>query len=598
MQPQKSLFKKAILIAKKYFTQSDEKLIDLLLLLGATLSILLIVGFSFLISWYSMGMWNALYLKDLALFIHSTELFTFSIIGVLSGYLTQQYLTDTLSIRWRNWLTNQYTDKYLDHQKYLHLERTTSQIDNPAQRIQEDVKSFVDSSLKLSLDFLHSSLRIGLFISVLWVVGGALSVTVLGANLVIPGYLVWCALLFSFVGNFLTHKIGRILSELTNKEKKLEADLRKELEFIQSESENIAQTKSETWHKQKLTEKRDAIYTNSKQKINTQAKVSIFQNFYLNAAVIFPLIVSAPLVFLGKLSIAALGQVTNAFTEIQLGFSWFSTSYEKLMDYKASIQRLDELETALKNFDTPSTNEHIKTQCTDIDKNIQVNHLNITPPTSTETILRGINLTLKPGENILIKGESGLGKSTLFKVLASTWKHGDGEVTLPQSKHTFFLSQQPLLPNATLRAVLAYPEPENTYTDEVYKQALKAVGGLDKLTHQLDSQTTWSQRLSGGEKQRIAFARVLLKKPKWLFMDESTASLDSKHEQKIYELLKTELKDTTFVSIAHKSSVEPFHDRILFLHKDRKGQISLHETNQAANDTSRALCEQKNKICR
>ncbi len=591
-----STVQKSLHLTKQYFFHSDEKTIAWLLLIGAVISILLIAGCTFLLTWFSTLMWTALYMTNLALFLHSSLLFSFSLIGVITAFITKQYCSDYLGSRWRKWAILQYTDKYLDKKRYLSLERTAQQIDNPAQRIQEDLKSFVDLTLQLSLDFLHSSIRIGLFVGVLWVVGGALSISLFGLSLTIPGYLVWCAILFSLLGNFLTHKIGQVLSKLTNQKKQLEADLRKELEFVRGESENIAQLQAESWHKQKILDKNNAIYANSNQKINTQTKISIFQNFYLQATSYIPLIATAPLIFLNKFPINQLGQVIGAFVEIQSGFSWFATSYPKLMDYQTSISRLSALDEALHAFDKPTANEQIKFQNRASNQPIEVKHVNLTTPTSTQHILRGIDLTFKPGETVLIKGDSGLGKSSLFKVLANTWAYGKGEVSLPQLKHTFFLSQQPLIPHASLRAVLAYPEPENTYPDAAYTRALEAVGGLDALINQLDTQAAWYDRLSGGEKQRIAFCRVLLKKPKWLFMDESTSALDAKHEQKIYQLLRNELKETTFISITHNASVNAFHDRILFLKKDAEGQVTILESQHSLNDGEINLT-QKDMAC-
>lgn len=202
---------------------------------------------------------------------------------------------------------------------------------------------------------------------------------------------------------------------------------------------------------------------------------------------------------------------------------------------------------------------------------------------SHDVILNGLNMTLEPGKHTLIKGESGLGKSTLFKVFANTWQHGQGQVTRPAKHEGFFLSQELLLPNTTLKAILAYPESINTYPKEAYINVLRLVK-LGKLITELDSQASWIQRLSGGEQQRLVFARALLKKPKWLFMDESTSALDESNERLIYRLIKSELPNTTIVSIAHKSSVEKYHDRIFTIQKDAVGQAQIQEKTIAYND--------------
>jgi len=225
-----------------------------------------------------------------------------------------------------------------------------------------------------------------------------------------------------------------------------------------------------------------------------------------------------------------------------------------------------------------------------------VKKLNIAYPSSTGFIMRGLNLQLNRFENTLIKGPSGLGKSTLFKVMAGTWKYGDGEITVPNCRSVCFLPQRPSLPNDTLRAVLAYPETVDTYPKEQCIRVLRAVGALDKFINELDTKADWSKRLSGGQQQRISFARALLKKPDWLFLDEATASLDTNSETHLYSLLKKELVGTTFVSIAHRPTVDVFHKRIVTLDAvDEKGEIHYIDqqigapSNEAANDENAGL---------
>ncbi len=584
----KPSLKKALLIAKPYFLNSNERVKAWLLFIGTILAIIAVIALTALVSWYSVGIWSALIAKDVTLFIQTLAMFGVSLMGLVSSLVIKDYLKNILDLNWRKWLTKDYIRRYVTEKKYLHMPRLKKPLDNPAQRIQEEVKDFVDLSLSLMFDFVNAALRIAIFSTTLWIVGGALTLAIFGASITIPGYLFWCALLFSFVGNYISHKIGHALTQLNTKEKQYKTELRQELEFIQQESENIAQARGEKWHEKMLEKKSDALFSNRAQKIKKQAQLSVFLNFYLNSALVFPLLSSAPLLFSDAISITQLGQISTAFSEIQLGFSWFSTSYDTLTTYLASVERLDALEKTFKKIDSHATHKHIKTHTlSSSDESIRLEKITAaTPENPTSHIFQNLNLELKPHQHTLFKGESGLGKSTFFKILAGTWKHGSGELSVPHNKHTFFLTQKPLIPNGDLKTILAYPESSSSYAEEDYKTALKLMG-LEKLIPLLHTTAAWSQRLSGGEQQRISFARALLKKPRWLFMDESTSALDPKNERRLYQVLKTELKDTTMVSIAHTSSVDQYHDNVLTLEKDNIGHAHLRETKLAANEPER-----------
>ena len=292
-------------------------------------------------------------------------------------------------------------------------------------------------------------------------------------------------------------------------------------------------------------------------------------------------------------------EIGFSFTQVQFSLSWFTNSYERIASYKTSVTRIVELKNAMQDDGLTTTPKCIVVHEDNISEKpheLKVRNLNIAYPSSTNYMMRELNLTFKPGENTLIKGRSGLGKSTLFKVMAGTWKYGTGEVSVSNHHKMCFLPQKPSLPNDTLKAVLAYPEPVDTYTDIQYETVLRAVGHMDKFIDELNTKAIWSKRLSGGEQQRISFARALLKKPDWLFLDEATASLDEKSESTMYTLIKEQLKSTTFVSIAHRPTVERYHNRVVTFDADKEGIICLNDEHRlieqytaAANDEDSML---------
>lgn len=568
-----SVLKQALQFGYDYFIKSEDRFKAWALLLGALLAIVALVGMSFLMTWWSVGFWTAILTKDVSLFLWNTVIFT----GILAGYtgisVLKNYLVDTLGLRWRQWLTQSFIDDYLKKHHYLKLARTHTQIDSPAQRIQEDVESFVTTSLSLFLESFNSILTFAIFAGTLWVLSGTLSIALFGLSFTIPGYLFWCAILFSVVGNVITHRIGRWLAENANEQKKIEAKLRKNLDFVQNESENIAQQKGEKYHQQTLMSHVKEMVTQTYQKILIRMRLVAFESFYLQATLMFPTFVMAPLLFKDKISFGQFTQAGSAFVQVQLSLSWFMGAYESFANYLTSTKRLLELKNAMQTEETST----IQIKENRLSSEIKIEHLDILKPNSTQVIMKHLNLHFNQGENTLIKGDSGLGKSTLFKVLGGTWPYGKGEVHVPDEKEMFLLSQKPLLPEDTLRAVLAYPELTSAYKTEQYQEALRLVGGLDHLLLQLDQSSPWSRRLSGGEQQRVAFARAILKKPKWLLLDEISASLDIQSERKLYRLLKEHLKETTFISIAHRPTVTEFHDRIISFEKDPQGRMKIKE---------------------
>ena len=266
-----------------------------------------------------------------------------------------------------------------------------------------------------------------------------------------------------------------------------------------------------------------------------------------------------------------------SFGEVSSSLSWFVGAYEGIAKYKTNIERLTELQQAFQQKGISANPKSINRTEINTDS-LTIKELTIMQPrvSSTQCMLRNLNLTLVPGEHILIKGPSGLGKSTLFKAISGSWKYGNGEITIPAGKRMYFLPQKPTIPYDTLMAVLAYPDPVDTYTEDQYISALKAVGGMDAFIPQLNEKRTWSKELSGGEQQRITFARALLKKPDWLFLDEATSALDEESEDRLYNMLRNQ-KDTTIVSIAHRSTVEKYHSRVVYFKANAEKEINVTE---------------------
>ncbi len=568
IKSKKSSLRKLFVLIKDYFVNSDEKLIAWLMLIGTALCVIALVALTAAFSWWFAGFWTILMAKALPAFLISMGEFAGLATAFIAVNALKNFLINKLSMNWRKWLTKKIINKLFNSENnYLDLKRFSENIDNIAQRIQEDVQSFVDLTLNLGADLLKSVLTLGTFVGTLWIVGGPLALAV---GIVIPGYLVWVALIVAIAATLITHFIGKSLAAKNQKAERAEAELRKDLETLNDDAENIAEEGAEEYYKTALEDKIEEINTNANQILKTQTKLVTFQNFYNQIANILPTILSAPLYFAGLIEIGQLMQVGMAFGQVSSSLSWFVESYEGLATYNSNIQRISQLENAFEK-DGLDANPKLITRERQNQQGICIKKLDIKPAkvSSTSHILKNLSLELHPGEHVLIRGCSGLGKSTLFKAIAGTWKHGEGEITIPLEKKFYFLPQKPTIPHNTLRAVLAFPQLANTYTDEQYVDALKKVGTMEEFIPRLGEKTDWEDTLSGGQKQRISLARALLKKPDWLFLDEATASLDSASVAHVYSTLKKELRKSAIVSISHQKEVQEHHSKIL--HFKRKG---------------------------
>lgn len=565
--------------SKDFFVNGDSKLTAWTLLIGSVICVIGLVALINIFSWWFPTFWAALTAKALTPFLVCMAEFA-AIAGAYMGVsVLQNYLTNKLSILWRNWLTTKMIDKLFNSENnYLDLKRFSSEVDNVAQRIQHDIERYVSLTLSLSMDFLKSTLSLGTFMGTLWVIGGTLSFTLFSLNLIIPGYLVWAALTTALVATIVTYYIGKPLSSLNKKSEQAEADLRQELAQLNQEAENIAEEHAEHYYKTTLSHKINDINKTATQKLDAQTRLLSFQNFYAQLSEILPYLLAAPLYFAGLFELGQLMQVSVAFGEVSNALSWFVNSYQNLADYKTSTQRIIELQNQLERGALNTSTKNIFKKVRDKTW-IKVKNLRINQPQANESlpIIHGVTLRLHAGEHVLLQGKSGIGKSTFFKVISGTWPYGAGKVSLPAGKTFYFLPQKPTLPHDTLKAVLAYPEPTDTYTDEQYRDVLNKIGGMSQYVTRLEEKHPWSSILSGGQQQRISFVRALLKKPDWLFLDEATSALDEESEEHVYTLTKT-LKDTTIVSIAHRSTVQKHHHKIVFFKSSKEGCFEYEES--------------------
>jgi putative ATP-binding cassette transporter len=476
------------------------------------------------------------------------------------------YLTQLLEMRWRAWLTAHMMDRWLTGQAFYRMElarfsgTVKASPDNPDQRIQEDLNIFTTDTVSLSMGLLNALVTLASFIGILWSLSGAFGFSLGGQSYSIPGFMVWMALLYCVAGTVIAHIIGRPLIALNYHQQRLEAEFRHHLVRVREYAEPIALDKGEPVERARLGVRFGDVLANYLRLLKTQKNLTWFTTGFGQAAVIFPFLVAAPRFFSGAIQLGELMQISSAFGQVQDSLSWFVANYDRLASWRATTDRLTLFEESLVAMET--TTRPLQAAA-GTGPDLQTGPLDIALPDGTP-LLSHLQLRVQPGDAVLVSGPSGSGKSTLFRALAGIWPFATGTVTQPAgfAHDAMFVPQRAYFPEGSLRAALAYPEPASRYTDDALKQAL-ADALLPRLTTRLDDEDNWGAKLSGGEQQRLAIARVLLKKPQWLFMDEATSALDPEAEKNLYERLKaqTQLKGGAMISIAHRPGVAAFHDR-------------------------------------
>lgn len=518
---------------------------------------------------WQAAFFNSLEAKDQAEFMRLIGRFSMLAGAFIVMAVYQLYLTQMLQIKWRRWLTDRYLERWLAARTYYRMQLTDRATDNPDQRIAEDLNGLVATTLSLSLGLLNAAVTLGSFLFILWGLSGPISLPLAGREVVVPGYLVWAALLYAIAGTWGAHLIGRPLVRLNFERQRVEADFRFALVRFRENAEGVALYNGEAGEHANFMQRFAAVVGNWWEIMRRQKKLTWFQSFYGQLAIIFPYVVVAPRYFAGTIPLGALMQTASAFGQVQSSLSWFIDAYTRLADWKATVDRLIGFDRAMRETRRDAAANPGVVRCESESPGIEAQNVRLELPNG-ELLVADTDLALARGEATLITGQSGSGKSTLFRALAGIWPFGRGRVCIPSKARTLFLPQRPYLPVGSLRAVLAYPSPERAFDDERLAAVLRDCE-LAALAGRLDEVQNWALILSGGEQQRIAFARALLQEPDWLFLDEATSAVDEAMERRLYALLNDRLRSTTIVSVGHRPGLAAFHRRRLAIERDSAG---------------------------
>lgn len=548
-------------LIKLYWYSSQRKSAYLFALVILVMTVTL-VGFDVAFTYWFNHFYDALqaYKAELA----------FKLVGVFCALaffwiilqVYRYYITQLFSLRWRRWLTDQFVNRWLNKRGYYYLENFETGTDNPDQRIQEDIGGIVNSTISLTVGLVNALTTFPAFIYVLWTLSGVLTLHVgfLG-TFHIYGYLVWVGLLYNLIGTVITFKIGYPLINLNFEQQRREATFRYAAIDLRSHAEHVALYRGEHHQKMILGDLFKNVLDNWYQIILRQKKILWFTSGFNQTAVLLPLLAALPNYFRHVFNLGGLMQSLRAFNSVQESLSYLVNAYTSIAEWRAICKRLTTFVDHLSDVEQDASRHDMVLTQHHPENSIIASDITIQTPDG-QTLLDNIQQTFYSGQSYVIKGESGIGKSTFVRVIAGIWPYASGDIVFPADKKIMFLPQKAYMPFGSLAEAILFPDRHQGELKAQLKTVLHDCH-LDNLVPHLEEVAPWSEKLSPGEQQRVAFARVLLHKPDWVFLDESTSMLDMANEAHLYKLLRERLPQCTIVSVGHHPSVDAFHDHVV-----------------------------------
>jgi vitamin B12/bleomycin/antimicrobial peptide transport system ATP-binding/permease protein len=525
---------------------------------------------------YGMNVWNraifdALEKRD-ATTVFFMSMVYFPLLGAsVCLVVAQVYARMTTQRRWREWLTHHLLDRWLTNGRYYQLHLVHGDHMNPEYRIADDIRLATDSPVDFASGVITAALSAATFIVVLWTIGGSLSFSVAGIEITIPGFLVIAAVAYAVLASGSMVFIGHRFVTVSENKNQSEAELRYMLTRLSENGESIAVLGGEDEERDAVDESLTTVLRRWRDICFQTMRTTIVSQTSSYIAPVLPIILCAPKFLDGTMSLGEVMQAASAFTIVQAAFNWLVDNYPRLADWTASAVRVSSLMVSLDNLERAESGDGVgriergETHGTAL----RLCNLSVQLDDGTE-VVKDAEVAIAPGERVLVAGESGTGKSTLVRAIAGLWPWGEGEIQVESGAKMLLLPQRAYIPAGSLRRAATYPEPADSKEIDEVAKALKQVG-LGHLVDRLDEEAPWDRTLSGGEKQRLAFARILLHRPDIIVLDEATSALDPDSQDKLMELLTKELDATTIVSVGHRPELEAFHNRKITLERRRGG---------------------------
>ena len=514
-------------------------------------------------TWYN-NMYTALQEFNQTVFWEQMILFCFIAGFSVAAALISYYLNQRFSINWIEWLNTELLEKWMDKRAYYKSQYIGNNLDNPDQRIQQDIQSYVKTTLSLSTGVIDAVTSMISYTILLWGLAGPM--TLLGIE--IPRAMVYLVFAYVIFTTLIAFWLGKPLIRLNFANEKLNANYRYSLIRVKEYAESIAFYAGEKVEKSRLYKQFRAVIDNMWDIVFRALKFSGFNLVVSQISVVFPLLIQVGRYFEKQIKLGDLMQTLQVFGKLHSNLSFFRNTYDSFAEYKATLDRLTGF-----HYSVEAAQKQSKIDITDHPTDVIFQHLSVKSPMG-KILIKDLNLTLTQGNSLLIQGQSGVGKTTLLRTIAGLWSYAEGKIFCPQH-NTLFLSQRPYLPQGNLLTALYYPDTTENVDLAKITRILERVQ-LAHLQDRLEQEQDWSRILSLGEQQRLAFARLLLHKPKVAFLDEASASLDEGMEHAMYRLIREELPNTTIISVGHRSTLVPLHQQQLELHTDGSWVFNPH----------------------
>jgi putative ATP-binding cassette transporter len=560
--------------ARGYWGKKGDRLawvfsIGLLILIVGT------VGFQYGINVWNRAIFDAIEKRDSATVFYLSGIFFPLAIGSVLLAVAQVYARMGIQRRWRAWLTSSVLTRWLANGRYYQLNLVGGDHQNPEYRIAEDLRIATDSPVDFATGVTSALLSAATFIVVLWTIGGALTVTIAGSTVTIPGFLVIAAVLYAAIASGSIMTIGRSFVQVSEDKNQAEAEFRYILTRVRENGESIALLGGEEEERDGIDKTFTKVLRQWSRLAGQHMRTTLVSQGSSLIAPVVPILLCAPKFLDGSMTLGQVMQAASAFTIVQTAFGWLVDNYPRLADWNACARRIASLMMSLDGLERAEQGDkfgRIQRGETEGEAMLTLNDLSVSLDDGT-AVVGDTEVVVEPGERLLVAGESGSGKSTLVRAIAGLWPWGGGSVNFHPDRRLFMLPQKPYVPSGTLRRAVAYPGSADSWSEEEIAEALDKVG-LAHLKTKIEEDAPWDQTLSGGEKQRLAFARLFLHNPDIIVLDEATSALDDKSQDKMMELLTKTLPKATIVSVAHRTELEAFHSRKIVLER-RKGGAKL-----------------------
>lgn len=551
-----------IALALPYF-RSEDRWRGVPLLAAVIIMELVVVYVAVLLNQWYGRFFNALEQRNWNAVGFELLVFTLIALGTTIAHIVMFWVGQHLQIRWRRWMTERLVGMWMTNGRHYRVRYVAPEVDNIHLRIANDISVFIQKTHEIGSGLVGVLAMLASFAVILWGLSATTPLPLFGVDLSFPGYLIVVALAYAAIGTLLAHLIGSRLIPLNFRQQRFEADLRFGLARVTDHSEAVALMRGEAVERQELRQRLTALIRNWVLLTRHQTRLAGFTHGYATISTVFPTLVVAPAYLAGAIPLGILMQAASAFQRVEASLSFFVNTYGKIAEWKAAMDRVAQLEAAMRVVDQVDLPNAAVAIASDGNDRIAVRDLLLRLPNG-EPIAPVPDFTLAPGDLAFVEGRSGSGKSSLLRTLSGAWPFGEGEIFIPASARVLVLPAQPYFPLGSLRQALAYPMKAEEVSDENFHIAMAAVG-LAHIADRLDEQAEWSTVLSGGEQQRIGFARVLINRPTILMLDDAVSRLGSAEGRALYDQIVARLPEMIVISTGHSAAHAGAHHHAIKL---------------------------------